>query len=144
MLNELLNILQTANADYLCTYSEANEMNLKADYINRDKGFAYIDEYRNGTHDFSDFLPVERTNVTIYFCRFCDFHNDAIYREQIISRIKSEIILPFEKLYNSSSLFEPCKTFQWRTITPSDAQFDANEVGVVLSFTAEIKNTCIR
>lgn len=143
MLNELLTLLNKANADYLCTYSSAQEMNLKADTINRDKGFAYVEEYRNGTHDYSSFLPTERTNVSIFFCRLCEFGNDAIEREQIINRIKNEIVIPFEKAYNESGIFSPCNSFQWRTITPADAQFDANEVGLVLTFTAEQKNTCI-
>lgn len=142
MLAEILELLTKANDEWYVTYDEAKDMNRRADMIERDKGFAYVEEYKTRTLDLSGYVPAQRTSLTIYFCRFVNYPSEAVEREAVRALILREIVYPFVELYNTSGHFEPCDSWVLTDVTPSDARFDANETGIKLTFTAVERSLC--
>jgi len=131
MLSKLEEIINNANSSYIVEYEELSMMNVKADEIKYSQPFAYIEEFRQGEYGKTGFWRNKTTKLEIWFCRFCQFENDARVREAIRDAIESEIILPFIEEYKKhTELVQPEK---WNWFTPPP-RFDSNEVSIMLQF----------
>lgn len=140
MIPTILALIETANPNYESTFEEARMMNLRADAIAYDKGFAYVEEYRKGSYGLRGYVPTKTMTMQVYFCRFTEMHNTALQREEIRNKIESEIVRPFMETYNSSRIFEEVEN--WILYTPVP-RFDANEVSIMLQFECRLWNPCI-
>ena len=131
MINKLLDILKEAIPNYEVSFEESRMMNVAADTIERYKGFAYIEEYRQGYYSFRGFQRTRTTRLQIYFCKFVDFHDNAINRELMREKIEEEAVIPFVTKMNENDNFKQIERFDIATPLP---RFDANEVSVRLEF----------
>ena len=59
MFEQILTILRQANENYICSYDESKMMNVKADCMSRDSGFAYIEEFTQGSYKREKFFKKE-------------------------------------------------------------------------------------
>ena len=113
-------------------YEEAAMMNIRADAIPRDSGFVYVEEFKEGTYEITKYgFLFKRTRIRLYFCRFVDFQADAVERERIREQIEDEIVLPFFKEITAADQ----NITEARFYNPLP-RFDANEVSIMLEFTA--------
>ena len=131
MINRLLEILKEAIPNYEVSFEESRMMNVAADTIERYKGFAYIEEYRQGYYSFRGFQRTRTTRMQIYFCKFVDFQDNAINRELMREKIEEEAVIPFISKMNENDTFKQIERFDIATPLP---RFDANEVSVRLEF----------
>ena len=69
MINKLLTILQEAVPNYEISFEESRMMNVAADIIERYKGFAYIEEYRQCYYYFRGYKKTKTTRIQIFFCK---------------------------------------------------------------------------
>lgn len=106
-------------------------MNVAADTIERYKGFAYIEEYRQGYYSFRGYKKTRTTRIQIYFCKFVDFHDNAINRELMREKIEEEAVIPFITKMNENDDFKQIERFDIGAPLP---RFDANEVSIKLEF----------
>ena len=132
MINKLLEILQEAVPSYEVSFEESRMMNVAADTIERYKGFAYIEEYRQGYYSFRGYKKTRTTRIQIYFCKFVDFQDNAINRELMRAKIEEEAVLPFITRMNENDNFKQIERFD--ISTPLPRLFDANEVSIKLEF----------
>lgn len=131
MLSKLEEIINRANPSYFIEYEELSMMNVKADEIKYSQPFAYIEEFRQGEYGKEKYWNYKTARIEIWFCKFCQFENDARVRESIRDTIEAEIVLPFIQEYKKESgLYQPEK---WNWFTPPP-RFDANEVSIMLQF----------
>lgn len=93
-MNKILEIARKAVPTYVCTIDESYMVNVTSDYVKRDEGFAYIEEFRSGTISFTN-INKKITNYEVWFCRFSDFETNGDTREQIREKIEEEAIIPF-------------------------------------------------
>ena len=131
MINKLLEILQKAVPSYEVSFEESRMMNVAADTIERYKGFAYIEEYRQGYYSFRGYKKTRTIRIQIYFCKFVDFQDNAINREMMRAKIEAEAVLPFVERMNENDNFKQIERFDISTPLP---RFDANEVSIKLEF----------
>ena len=131
MINKLLTILQEAVPSYEVSFEESRMMNVAADTIERYKGFAYIEEYRQGYYSIRGYQQTRTTRIQIYFCKFVDFQDNAINRELMREAIEEEAVLPFIAKMNEDTNFKQIERFDIATPLP---RFDANEVSIKLEF----------
>ena len=131
MINKLLEILKEAVPNYEVSFEEGRMMNVAADTIERYKGFAYIEEYRQGYYSFRGYQRTRTTRIQIYFCKFVDFQDNAINRELMREKIEEEAVLPFITMMNENDNFKQIERFDNGTPLP---RFDANEVSIKLEF----------
>lgn len=131
MITELRQIIESSNPNYIVEFEENAMMNIKADSYPRDNGFAYIEEYVQGSYSKERFFRNKIINMQIYFCKFTEMHNNAIERERLRELIEMQIVQPFMKKYNESGVFQ--KVHLWKFYTPLP-RFDANEVSIMLQF----------
>ena len=131
MINKLLTILQEAVPSYEVSFEESRMMNVAADTIERYKGFAYIEEYRQGYYSIRGYQQTRTTRIQIYFCKFVDFQDNAINRELMREAIEEEAVLPFIARMNEDNNFKQIERFDVGTPLP---RFDANEVSIKLEF----------
>ena len=131
MINKLLEILQKAVPSYEVSFEESRMMNVAADAIERYKGFAYIEEYRQGYYSFRGYKKTRTIRIQIYFCKFVDFQDNAINREMMRAKIEAEAVLPFVERMNENDNFKQIERFDISTPLP---RFDANEVSIKLEF----------
>lgn len=129
MLQELTDIINSVNSEYVVHYEERNMYNIDADELGRDGKFCYIEEFATGSIDNSRSL-IDSANVQLYFYQFIEMQDTALAREAIRKEIKQDIVYPFiraMKINRQNQL----KNYNWE-YPPS--WFDANEVGVLLTF----------
>ena len=138
MIQELKTLIETSNPLYEVEYEENKMMNLKADEKSLDARFAYIEEFVQGSYTRPKYVLEKITQVQIYFCRFAEFQNSAMDRENLRNQIESEIVLPFMRRYNDSGIFDRVDNFKFYTPLP---RFDANEVSIMLQFDCK-QNIC--
>ena len=131
MINKLLEILQEAVPSYEVSFEESRMMNVAVDTIERYKGFAYIEEYRQGYYSFRGYKKTRTTRIQIYFCKFVDFQDNVINRELMRVKIEEEAVLPFITRMNEDDTFKQIERFDIGTPLP---RFDANEVSIKLEF----------
>jgi len=131
MINKLLEILQEAVPSYEVSFEESRMMNVAADTIERYKGFAYIEEYRQGYYSFRGYQKTRTIRIQIYFCKFVDFQDNAINRELMREKIEEEAVLPFITRMNEDDTFKQIERFDVGAPLP---RFDANEVSIKLEF----------
>ena len=131
MINKLLEILKEAIPNYEVSFEESRMMNVAADAIERYKGFAYIEEYRQGYYSFRGFQRTRTTRIQIYFCKFVDLHDNAINRELMREKIEEEAVIPFITKMNENDTFKQIERFDIATPLPF---FDAPAVSVRLEF----------
>ena len=131
MINKLLTILQEAVPNYEVSFEESRMMNVAADKIERYKGFAYIEEYRQGYYSFRGYKKTRTTRIQIYFCKFVDFQDNAINRELMREKIEEEAVLPFITRMNEDDNFKQIERFDIGTPL---LRFDANVVSIKLEF----------
>ena len=131
MINKLLEILKEAVPNYEVSFEEGRMMNVAADTIERYKGFAYIEEYRQGYYSFRGYKKTRTTRIQIYFCKFVGFQDNAINRELMREKIEEEAVLPFITMMNENDNFKQIERFDVGTPLP---RFDANEVSIKLEF----------
>ena len=107
-------------------------MNIRADEIPHEKGFAYIEEFRRGKYMDAKYKGLaKQMTIQIYFSRFSSLHSDASEREKTREKIENEIVREFMDKYNHSGRFEYLDEFALYYPLP---RFDANEVSVMLEF----------
>ena len=144
MIQELKTLIEsiedgnTLSPLYPVEYEENKMMNLKADEKSLDARFAYIEEFVQGSYTRPKFVFQKITQVQIYFCRFAEFQNSAMDRENLRNQIESEIVRPFMNAYNDSGIFDRVDNFKFYTPLP---RFDANEVSIMLQFDCK-QNIC--
>ena len=144
MIQELKTLIEsiedgnTLSPLYPVEYEENKMMNLKADEKSLDARFAYIEEFVQGSYTREKFVFQKITQVQIYFCRFAEFQNSAMDRENLRNQIESEIVRPFMNAYNDSGIFDRVDNFKFYTPLP---RFDANEVSIMLQFDCK-QNMC--
>ena len=131
MINKLLEILKEAVPNYEVSFEEGRMMNVAADTIERYKGFAYIEEYRQGYYSFRGYQRTRTIRMQIYFCKFVDFQDNAINRELMREKIEEEAVLPFITMMNENDNFKQIERFDIGAPLP---RFDANEVSIKLEF----------
>ena len=131
MLNKIKDILTRANPEYKVIYEEAHMMNAKADELQRNDSFVYIEEFLRGQYLQEKYIKARVLQMQLYFCKFTDMHNDAIERQSLRDQIEAEIVLPFMDKYEKSNLFAPVE--RWNIYYPLP-RWDANEVSVMLEF----------
>jgi hypothetical protein len=137
MLNKITEIIKAANPSYTVIYEEKHMMNVRADELQRNAGFAYIEEFIRGRYQQERYRPASKTmQMQIYFSRFADMHADAMTREALRTQIETEIILPFMKQYEKSAYFNPVDA--WNIYYPFP-RWDANEVSVMLEFGCKVQ-----
>jgi hypothetical protein len=148
LIGRIEGIVKSVCPDAVFEYDEASMMNVKADDIERDKSFVYIEELTQSRIETPKGRPASRvTPVQIYFCRFEPLHNDAwhgdtrhsqaaaakltVARQAIRDSIENEMVLPVvERISQELQRYSPTYTFRY---PPS--RFDANEVAVMLEVT---------
>ena len=144
MIQELKTLIEsiedgnTLSPLYPVEYEENKMMNLKADEKSLDARFAYIEEFVQGSYTREKFVFQKITQVQIYFCRFAEFQNSAMDRENLRNQIETEMVLPFMRRYNDSGIFDRVDNFKFYTPLP---RFDANEVSIMLQFDCK-QNIC--
>jgi len=116
---------------YGATYDEARMMNVNVDEKALGSFFAYVEEFQRGTYEFAGFARMKRTQIEVYFLTFCEYENTADDRDALRTQIENEIVYPFIKQLEKGTYFEKPTTFNWES---TSGRFDANEVGIMLSF----------
>lgn len=140
MLEKIQSIIELANAGYVVEYDEGNMFNVRADDFARGTKYAYIEEFKEGEIDMQGYFEKDKLRLNIYFSEIPKEELNAIGREQIRERIKSEIVKPFIKAFIDSSFFSSNKIFKYYYPL---SRFDANEISVMLDFECElIENNC--
>ena len=140
MLKKIKNIIEQANADYVVEYDEGNMFNIRADGFARGTKYAYIEEFKEGEIDMQGNFEKDKLRLNIYFSEIPEQELNAIGRELIRERIKSEIVKPFIQSFIASPFFSSNKIFKYYYPL---SRFDANEVSVMLDFECELlENNC--
>ena len=140
MLEKIQSIIEQANINYVVEYDEANMFNIRADDFARGTKYAYIEEFKEGEIDMQGYFEKDKLRLNIYFSEIPKEELNAIGREQIRERIKSEIVKPFIKAFIDSLYFSSNKIFKYYYPL---SRFDANEVSVMIDFECElIENNC--
>ena len=140
MLEKIKNIIEQANANYVVEYDEGNMFNIRADGFDRGTKYAYIEEFKEGEINMQGNFESDKLRLNIYFSVIPEQELDAIGRELIRERIKSEIVKPFIKAFIDSPHFSSNKLFKYYYPL---SRFDANEVSVMLDFECElIEDNC--
>lgn len=140
MLEKIKSIIEQANADYVVEYDEGNMFNIRADGFARGTKYSYIEEFKEGEIDMQGFFEKDKLRLNIYFSVIPEQELNAIGRELIRERIKSEIVKPFIKAFIDSPHFSSNKIFKYYYPL---SRFDANEVSVMIDFECElIENNC--
>lgn len=127
-MDKVLQIAREAVPDYTITIDEAYMANVKSDAIPRNKGFGYIEEFRNGTYEGSRYFATRTTEYEVWFLRFCDFESDGDMREEIREQMTQEAVLPFIRLLKDRSQVETV-TFNYGL-----AKFNGFNVSISLRF----------
>lgn len=147
IIGRIESMVKSICPDAIFEYDEASMMNVKADGIERDKSFVYVEELRQSRIERRKYRNVRITPVDIYFCRFEPLQNDAghgdtphsqaakekktVARQAIRDCIENECVLPvIERINTVMKEYSP--VFNLRYPIP---RFDANEVGVMLEVT---------
>ena len=135
MLEKIKNIIEQANANYVVEYDEGNMFNIRADGFDRGTKYAYIEEFKEGEISMQGNFESDKLRLDIYFSVIPEQELDAIGRELIRERIKSEIVKPFIKAFIDSPHFSSNKLFKYYYPL---SRFDANEVSVMIDFECEL------
>lgn len=135
MLEKIKNIIERANANYVVEYDEGNMFNIRADGFDRGTKYAYIEEFKEGEINMQGNFESDKLRLNIYFSVIPEQELDAIGRELIRERIKSEIVKPFIKAFIDSPHFSSNKIFKYYYPL---SRFDANEVSVMIDFECEL------
>lgn len=135
MIKEIEQTLKKAlPKDYFVTFDETHMFNLKADLLQHNGKFAYIEEYRTGRYDAQKYGATQKTTkIEIVFGQLTELHNEAKDRETIREEVEREAILPFIKAWNDVIKAKGQAAAAY-TFTASFGRFDANEVSVTLTF----------
>lgn len=140
MLEKIKNIIEQANADYVVEYDEGNMFNIRADGFDRGTKYAYIEEFKEGEINMQGNFESDKLRLNIYFSVIPEQELNAIGRELIRERIKSEIVKPFIQSFIASPFFSSNKIFKYYYPL---SRFDANEVSVMIDFECELlENNC--
>ena len=135
-IESLINMVNEANAlagieKYSFHFDDRQLMNVKAD--NSTFPIAFFEEYNSGYYDTPNYIN-KVTNVELYFCRLCQTANEGLEREQIREQIEEEAVKPFIRAcLEHPEIIERVATFNFTAPPP---RFDANEVSIMLSFSA--------
>lgn len=154
LVSRVEELIKQIAPDVVFEYDEASMVNVKIDDVQRDKTFAYIEEVETSRIAADVGRPARRiTPLSIYFCRFEPFQNDAgdgnvqvdqeatenntLVRQQIRDELETSVVLPFISRVLSTRQREYTPTI---TINYPPARFDANEVPieVTIEFTEYI------
>lgn len=154
LVSRVEELIKQIAPDVVFEYDEASMVNIKIDDVQRDKTFAYIEEVETSRIVADAGRPARRiTPLSIYFCRFEQFQNDAGHgdtrhskqaaekttpsRQQIRDELETSVVLPFiaRVLSTRQRWYTPTITINY-----PPARFDANEVPieVTIEFTEYI------
>ena len=136
MFEQILELLNQANPNYTASYDEGKMMNIKADCLDRDSGFVYIEEFVQGSYKRERFIKNKTTKVQIYFGKFTELHIEAAEREAMRQAIETDIVIPFMDLYDNFAGAD--KPAEYRFVNAM-GRFDANEVSIMIEFDVIIK-----
>lgn len=140
MIHKITKLIESVNNEYKVMYDESYSMNVKADAFDKDRKFAYIEEFKQGEILLTNHFPKERTRLQIYFFMIKPETMQALEREALRDFIKSDIVRPFVLAFNKSEVFEKVERFQMYTGLP---RFDARDIGVTLDFyVSEVMDLC--
>ncbi|MCL2596258.1 MAG: hypothetical protein FWD66_01060 [Paludibacter sp.] len=139
MLQQIKQILETVNCEYIVIYETDKMANVVIDDLTRTAKFVHIDEFRDGKMTMPKYRDGwnKILKMELYFCHFCQMQDTAEFREQKREQIENEIVRPFIDAYQNSGLFD--EVAEWGLGYPPP-QFDANEVGVLLRFDCSMIN----
>lgn len=127
------NIIDSLNTNYRFEYEESSMMNVRADDYKRGDSFVYVEEFRQGRITEMRYGgKIKEMKLQIYFCKFCELHNNAIEREKLREKILTDIVYPFINGYKKAGYGNVA---EWGIYYPLP-RFDGNEVSVMLEFTA--------
>ena len=154
LVSRVEELIKQIATDVVFEYDEASMVNVKIDDVQRDKTFAYIEEVETSRIVADAGRPARRiTPLSIYFCRFEPFQNDAGHgdtrhsqeaaekmtptRQAIRDELETSVVLPFIARVLSTRQRGYTPTI---TINYPPARFDANEVPieVTIEFTEYI------
>lgn len=154
LVSRVEELIKQIAPDVVFEYDEASMVNVKIDDVERDKTFVYIEEVETSRIVADVGRPARRiTPLSIYFCRFEPFQNDAgdgnvqvdqeatenntLVRQQIRDELETSVVLPFISRVLSTRQRGYTPTI---TINYPPARFDANEVPieVTIEFTEYI------
>lgn len=154
LVSRVEELIKQIAPDVVFEYDEASMVNVKIDDVERDKTFAYIEEVETSRIVADAGRPSRRiTPLSIYFCRFEPFQNDAGHgdtrhsqqaaekmtptRQSIRDELETSVVLPFisRVLTTRQRGYTPTITINY-----PPARFDANEVPieVTIEFTEYI------
>ena len=154
LVSRVEELIKQIAPDVVFEYDEASMVNVKIDDVERDKTFAYIEEVETSRIVADAGRPARRiTPLSIYFCRFEPFQNDAGHgdtrhsqqaaekmtptRQSIRDELETSVVLPFisRVLTTRQRGYTPTITINY-----PPARFDANEVPieVTIEFTEYI------
>lgn len=140
MIHKITKLIGSVNNEYKVFYDENYSMNVNADALEKDRKFAYIEEFRSGEILLNNHFPKERTRLQVYFFIIKPETMQALEREALRDYIKSDIVRPFVLAFNKSTVFEKVERFQMYTSLP---RFDARDIGVTLDFyVSEVMDLC--
>lgn len=126
-------IIGSLNTGYKFEYEESSMMNVKADDYKRGDSFVYVEEFRQGRITEGRYGGKSKEmKLQIYFCKFCELHNDARQREKLREQILADIVYPFIDGYKKAGYED---VSEWGIYYPLP-RFDGNEVSVMLEFMA--------
>jgi hypothetical protein len=151
MIQEISDLLTAINPEYTFTYEESAMMNIKADSYLKYKdvidpdtnevtgqkiaSFVYLEEFTSGSIKREGYVNARVQKCQLYFCKFADFHCDALQRQELRELMFTEIIYAFaEKIRLHPMLL--AKDIQYYTPLP---RFDANEVSVMIEFDYKVQ-----
>jgi len=151
MIQEINDLLTAINTEYAFTYEESAMMNIKADSYLKYKdvidpdtnevtgqkiaSFVYLEEFTSGYIKRDKYMNTRVQKCQLYFCKFADFHCDALQRQELRELMFNEIIYAFaEKIRVNPMILANEVNY----ITPLP-RFDANEVSVMIEFDYKIQ-----
>jgi len=144
LVSRVKDLIKQIAPDVVFEYDEASMVNVKIDDVQRDKTFVYIEEVETSRIVADTGRPARRiTPLSIYFCRFEPFQNDAGHgdtrhsqeaagkitpaRQAIRDDLETSVVLPFIARVLSTRQRGYTPTI---TINYPPARFDANEVPI--------------
>jgi hypothetical protein len=153
IIEQIREMCNRANPDYLFEHEEARMLNVKVDGVYRGESFVYLEEVQIGYYDMPRGRQRLKTiRMQLYFCKFIDMHAfadrgdmplsvekaDTVTRQELRDLIEGEIVLPFIDEFDravDNGDFVRVTRFPFRY---PPTRFDVNEVSVLLELEATI------
>jgi len=128
LIERIKALVEASCPGYGFEFETARMMNERAD----DKHFplVFFQEYTNARYT-GKYTRKKTVQVQLSFLRLAEFQCDAIERERIREQIEAEAVLPFVDALDRCQYFDSVQDID---CPPEPPLFDANAVGILLSF----------